>query len=455
MKRKYALKRPGQLTYKRSMSIKNRLQRLTGEEKKEDGPADRDETLSRLRQRVEAIMSRRPGGPGQPASPRSGAVRLEDLVPGEELIIEDGAFFCVHQVSGGSSRHGSRCIRDMAPLDMRLLAVLANDPALIGLDYTRGLFLDTETTGLSGGTGTVAFLIGLGWFEGGSFVTRQVFARDYGEEKATLAHLRELLQDKRFLVTFNGKAFDANLLSTRFIMNRLPDPLASLPHVDLLHSSRRLLGHRLTDRRLGSLEASILGFEREGDVPGFEIPQRYFDWLRRRDGRLMADVFEHNRLDIISMAALVSHLVDIIDPEGEKSCHHPGDLLAAGRLFLHRGLHADAVRLLDPVMHTPHGPSARGACRELSLLYRRSARWPEAVALWEEMLRLDPGDVFALIELAKWCEHRARDVDRAIALTRRALSAAGADAEIGREALEHRLQRLLGRLPAEPPSPAV
>jgi uncharacterized protein len=433
------------------MRLKDRLQRLTGEEKRAIDPISRTEELSKLRQRVEAILSRRP----ETGPPRNRAVRLEDLVPGEQLMTDAGPFFLVHQVAGGSSRHGSRCIRDLTPLNMRLVAILANNPALIDLDYTDGLFLDTETTGLSGGTGTVAFLIGLGWFEGGSFVTKQVFARDYAEEKATLAYLQDLIRNKRFLVTFNGKAFDVNLLSTRFIMNRLRDPLAALPHVDLLHSSRRLFNHRLADRRLGSLEASILGYRREGDVPGFEIPQRYFDWLRRRDGRLMADVFEHNRLDILSMAALVSHLVDIIDPEGDKATHHPGDLLAAGRLFLSRGLHGDAVTILDPIRHSDHGPVARDACRELSLLYRRSARWTEAAALWEEMVRRDPGDVFALIELAKWCEHRAHDIDRAIALTDQALCHAKTGAEISRDDLEHRLHRLQERRNDKPPSAAV
>ncbi len=112
---------------------------------------------------------------------------------------------------------------------MGRLAVLANDPLLRALDYREALFLDTETTGLAGGTGTVAFLIGLGWFEGDGFVTRQLFARDYAEERATLLALRELLGERRFLVSFNGKAFDANLLAARFIMNRLPDPLAGFP----------------------------------------------------------------------------------------------------------------------------------------------------------------------------------------------------------------------------------
>jgi uncharacterized protein YprB with RNaseH-like and TPR domain len=336
----------------------------------------------------------------------------------------------------------------MSPLDMYLLSVLSNDQALTAFDYDGALFLDTETTGLSGGTGAVPFLIGLGWFEDGSFVTRQIFARDYSEERATLSYLSEIANKKRFLVTFNGKGFDVHLLATRFVMNRLQDPLSGLPHVDLLHAARRLLRHRLTDRRLGSLEATLLGVERDGDLPGFEIPQRYFDWLRQRDGRLMAAVFEHNRLDILSLAALAAHLVDLIDPESGLSSHPDDDRLAAGRLFLGRGLHGDAVRLLDPLRGSPRPETAWEAQRELSLLYRRKALWSEAVRLWEDMVQQDGGDVFALVELAKWCEHRAHDLPRAAALTRQALERGTFESprRIGREEILHRLRRLEGRL---------
>jgi uncharacterized protein YprB with RNaseH-like and TPR domain len=408
------------------MSVISRLQRLTGESPKvpggENGGQARTEELSRLRERIDAVLSRRPEGlhTETPPAGRGRGVPLEELVPGEETTNEAGAFFCACHLAGGSARHGRFCIRDLTPLDMGRLAVLGNNPALRGLDYREALFLDTETTGLAGGTGTVAFLIGLGWFEGDAFVTRQLFARDYAEERATLLALRELLGGKRFLVSFNGKAFDANLLAARFIMNRLPDPLACLPHLDLLHPARRLLSHRLADRRLGALEIAILGFEREGDIPGSEIPQRYFDWLRRRDGRLMADVFEHNRLDILSLAALAAHLAELIDPDGENARCHPGDRLAAARLFLARDCPGEAVRLLDPLVGCTSPETARDAARELSIHYRRAGQWPAAVAIWEEMLRRDGEDLFALVELAKWCEHRRRDFARALALTERA-----------------------------------
>ena len=437
------------------MSLMNRLQRLTGESDTGDdkksgttrqGEGPRSEEIRALRERIDAVLSRRPEGQRAWAPPagRGRGVPLEELVPGRETTNEAGAFFCARNLTGGSARHGRFCIRDLAPLDMGRLAVLGNNPALRGLDYREALFLDTETTGLAGGTGTVAFLIGLGWFEGDAFITQQLFARDYAEERATLLALRGLLGGKRFLVSFNGKAFDANLLATRFIMNRLPDPLADLPHLDLLHPARCLLRHRLADRRLGALETALLGFEREGDVPGSEIPQRYFDWLRRRDGRLMADVFEHNRLDILSLAALAAHLAELIDPEREDARCHPGDRLAAARLFLAREFPDEAVRLLDPLVGCAIPETARDASRELSLHYRRQRQWPAAVAIWEEMLRRDEIDLFALVELAKWYEHKRRDFARALALTERAGSVRQSPDE--RAALARRLERLERKL---------
>jgi hypothetical protein len=229
-------------------------------------------------------------------------------------------------------------------------------------------------------------------------------------------------------------------------MNRLPDPLAHLPHLDLLHPARRLLSHRLSDRRLGALEAAVLGFEREGDIPGSEIPQRYFDWLRLRDGRLMADVFEHNRMDILSLAALAAHLAELLNPEGEKSRCHPGDRLAAARLFLARACPDDAVRRLVPLIGGSCPETAREAGRELSLVYKRSDQWPEAVAIWEEMVRQDGEDLFALVELAKWCEHRRRDFAQALALTMRGCSCAGRLSPDDRADLSRRRERLERKL---------
>ena len=327
---------------------------------------------------------------------------------------------------------------------METVAFLAGADVLKGLSMEDGLFLDTETTGLAGGTGTFPFLVGLGWFENGSFITCQLFARDFSEEPAMLACLCELASRKKFLVTFNGKAYDLNLLATRFILNRSPDLLSGMPQIDLLHPSRRIYSHRLENVRLVTLEAAVLGVRRGQDVPGHEIPQRYFDWLRRRDGRLMEDVFRHNRLDIISMASLLKHLTDLVEGRPSSAAHH-GDLLSVAKLHHDRGDLASAGRILEPLSRSGQPEVARSARRSLSLIHKKTNQWNNAVSLWQEMLALDPQDVFAIEELAKWYEHHVREFSLAAKIVRGILDGerlGGPD----RLAMEHRLRRLLHKM---------
>ena len=425
------------------MSVTDRLKRLTGE--KEDR---KQEKVRELRRRIDAIMSRRPAGdiPRAPQSPFK-AGKLEHAVAGEEMEREEGAFFLVRRSLSGTSFHGYRRVTDFASLDMKDAALLAGNRDMERYTPTDGLFLDTETTGLSGGTGTVAFLVGCGWFEDGNFVTEQIFMRDFREERAALSYLTELAKNREFLVTFNGKTFDIALLATRFVMNRLPDPLSDLPHLDLLHPSRRLVGHRLPNSRLGTIEEMVLKFYRDGDVPGSEIPQRYFDWLRYGDPRLMTEVFEHNRLDVISLAALALHLSSLIGPEdGREECVD-GDVLAAARLMMDRGC-TDTAR--------GHLGSLLECCRErhvvqearktLSLIHKRNGNWDEAVALWESILVENPVDYFACEELAKWLEHRKRDYRQAADLVSCLLNAKGSTTPDETEALAYRLSRLYRKL---------
>jgi len=426
------------------MSVIDRLKRISGETKPEPKSDGRQAQIGELRKRIETIMARRPDAQirsSYQSADRGNRPALSDLIPGEEINNDYGQFFCAPGHAKGSSFHGGRCIRDYIGVDMDAAALLSNDPALADLDYADGLFLDTETTGLMGGTGTLAFLIGLGWFEGDAFITRQIFIRDFAEEQAALVFLRDIVSRKKFLITFNGKAFDVGLLSTRFIMNRLPNPLSDLPHLDLLHPSRRLFGHRLTNNRLVSLEEGIIGFNRQGDLPGSEIPQRYFDWLKRRDARLMVDVFEHNRLDIVSMAALACHLTELLTHLPGDLCHiHHGDMLNAARLYHDRGRIADARMRLAPLAAS-HIPTVKTeSLKILSTIHKRTGQWEDAVSLWERMIDHDPGDVFALVELAKWCEHRTHHLERACLLVETALGSVQTEKE--RNSLMHRLNRL-------------
>ena len=258
-------------------------------------------------------------------------------------------------------------------------------------------------------------------------MTEQLFMRDFREERAALSYLMEIAKDRKFLVTFNGKTFDVGLLSTRFIMNRQPDPLSGMPHLDLLHPSRWLVGHRLPNSRLGTIEEMVLKVYRDGDVPGSEIPQRYFDWLRYGDPRLMKDVFEHNRLDVISLATLAVHLSSLIGPADRREECTDSDILATARLMIDRGCTDMARQQLVSLLECcQKGPVAQEAKKMLSLVHKRDNNWDEAVKLWESILADAPDDYFAIEELAKWLEHRKHDYRKAADLVSRLLEKRGA-----------------------------
>ena len=427
------------------MNSIEKLKRLTGEKAKTpEKPSPKQVQIDELRRRIDTVMLRRPDR-HQIASEKkldADKINLAEIVPGEETENDHGKFFLASEVVRGSSRHGHRNIRETFRLDMKAAALLANEPSIAYLNSSDALFLDTETTGLAGGTGTMAFLIGLGWFEDGQFHIRQILARDFGEEKAVLAYLGEIAGQKKFLVTFNGKAFDVNLLTTRFILNRLKNDLAGLPHLDLLHPSRRILGHRLENSRLATLEAEVLGVEREDDIPGWEIPQRYFDWLRRRDGRLLASIFEHNRLDVISMASLTAHLTEILTAQELMQNVHAADYLAAARLLLKRHDSCGIEKILNMFDDRGCNEISVVSKKELSFLYKRNGRWQEAAQIWQELVTAMPADYSTISELAKYLEHRVHNYCHAKMLIEKALAEVNNFSPGEKEALQHRRERL-------------
>jgi hypothetical protein len=332
---------------------------------------------------------------------------------------------------------------------MKAAAFLIGNHASEDLSIAGGLFLDTETTGLAGGTGTFPFLIGLGWFEAGEFITCQLFARDFSEERAMLTYLSEIASTKQFLVTFNGKAYDLNLLTARFILNRCQDTLSVMPHIDLLHPSRRIFSHRLENTRLSTIEADVLGVRRDGDVPGFEIPQRYFDWLRQHDGRLLEDVFKHNKLDIVSMASLLKYLADLIEGSEEMNHGHHGDLLKLAGLIHDRGDLQRAKKLFEALIMSHHTDVAMNAQRSLSLIYKKTDCWEEAVKLWQYLLTSNQHKVFASEELAKFYEHHTRECEKALQIVRNLLNGATRLNDAERTPMEHRFQRLLHKVSSQ------
>jgi uncharacterized protein YprB with RNaseH-like and TPR domain len=255
---------------------------------------------------------------------------VEDLLSGQVVETPAGKHFETETLYARHQRHGSYEISDLNELPEDLLGALS-DGAIARSHPTRWAFLDTETTGLAGGSGTYAFLIGVGWIDDEGFRVRQYFMRDYNEEASSLHALNELLAGFDVLITYNGKSYDQPLLETRFTMNRARTPFARMEHLDLLYGARRLFKLRLENCRLVNLENQILAIEREGDVPGEMIPYLYFEYLRSRRAHRLAPVFKHNVLDIVSLACLTGVIPEAFrDPENVRA-RHGTDLLGLAR----------------------------------------------------------------------------------------------------------------------------
>jgi uncharacterized protein YprB with RNaseH-like and TPR domain len=334
-----------------------------------------------------------------------------------------------------------------------VLAELMDQPPLTGLDPRQALYLDTETTGLAGGTGTYVFLLGMGWVEKDAFVVEQLFLRDFAEEAALLHRARQLADRHGTLVTFNGQRYDVPLLDTRLVMNRQIPDLRERPHLDLLPLSRRLYGGRFDDCRLQTLEKELLGQHRFGDIPGFEIPGLYFRYLSDGDSEPLVPIFEHNFLDVVTLLSLTAHFLHLC----RQPTRDPRALGGLGRLHEKRGNREQALELLEAA-HAQRAATYRDL-RELGFLYKRQGEHAKAFGVWEMLVarqqrsgRTLGFDVTPFIEAAKHLEHREGAFGKALGYTQaalRALGAAGSEpgsAAAQRRRLEHRAQRLERRL---------
>lgn len=284
------------------------------------------------------------------------------------------------------------------------------------LDPRRILYLDTETTGL-GGTGTVAFLVGVGYLTDTGFEVHQFMIRDYPEERYLLKHIAAGLERFDVLCTFNGKTFDIPLLQTRFLMNRMDPSVLELPHLDLLQMARRLWKLRLGRCNLGRLEEVILGKPRHDDLPGSEVPQRFFNFLKTKQYSLLEDVLKHNAQDIASLCVLLNHMAHLyLHPEDISFVE---DVYSMGRA-LEKGRHMHEARRCYRLAQ--HGKMGTEASVALAHSYRRAGEKDSAVAVWKNMMANKRGGVLPLIELAKVSEHRDKDIPAALQYTEKALA---------------------------------
>ncbi len=385
-----------------------------------------------------------------PAPPKPGTVHpIETVIDGKFIDTHLGETFVFEQTFPADYRHGRAGLGLASRVEA--LVAWAQDPRLLEIPLEAYAFLDTETSGLAGGTGTYAFLVGVGRYEGDAFRLAQFFMRDPAEESALLEGLADFLAPARALVTFNGKAFDAPLLRTRYRLHSAPIPFEDYAHIDLLPLARRLWRDRLPSRALKYLEENVLEAPRTQDeVPGFEIPYLYFDYLRTGDAGPLKGVFYHNAMDVVAMAALLRHVSDMLAEPHEHAHEFGQDVVALAKLFEDLGKWDDAARLYERGLEIGLPPEDFGpAVRRLSALQRRRGDLEAAVRLWEQAAA--DGHVYAAVELAKYYEHARRDPQAALEWARSARELAHDPAlpdfvrRHWEEEISHRLERLEGK----------
>ena len=417
---------------------------------------DIQEQLAALRRRVARIDRKYAAAPpvrervplSLGAEAREAAGYIHELMSGEVVQTAHGAHFETERVWERHRRHGSVGIADLAGLPEDLLDPLS-DGAIPHASPMRWAFLDTETTGLAGGTGTYAFLIGVGSIDAAGFRLRQFFMRDYGEEASLLHRLAEYLAPFDVLVTYNGKAYDQPLLETRFRMARARHPFDRMTHLDLLFGARRLWKLRLESCRLVDLENRILGVEREGDLPGELIPYCYFEFLRSERAFKLVPIFHHNAIDILSLACLTAIVPFAFRAPEEAALGHGVDWIGLARWLNQAGRGEESLRLLRRAveMGLPDHLLFR-TLWDIAALERRAGREDAALGVMAELAASrNPYRVRALEALAKHYEHRERNYAMALEMTRKALALEdGPELRRREERLKARVSRRQGEL---------
>jgi hypothetical protein len=408
------------------------------------GEPPRAALLTDLRQRIDRL-ERRPAAerarlPPMPiVTGRRRAPLALDGLPGAARA-EDGVVV-VRSVLGAAARVGRVAPAECVVAHPDVAAPLAGLPAPAPRELLHGLrLLDIETTGLAGGTGTLAFLVGVAWFEpDGALVIEQLVLESPAEEEALLVRLGESLRGATLLVTFNGKSFDAPLLRTRCVLRRqAPGALRTAPHLDVLAVARRLWKHRVCDCRLVTLEEQVLRRRRTDDVPGAMAPAAFSEFLQTGDASALGPIVVHNRLDLEGSAALLAAALRTYEAPLEWA-EDPAEILAVAEHRTGLGDHEGALGLMERALEfASAGETRRRAMTQLARLYRRLGRPACARAIWERYRREFPAENLGYVELAKHLEHRERDPQAALTVA----LAAPHRAAFG---LDRRIDRLRGR----------
>jgi uncharacterized protein YprB with RNaseH-like and TPR domain len=378
---------------------------------------------------------------------------VEEIVAGRFIETGNGRTYLIEQDFPSDYIHGQIGLR--ISTSPKTIADWAGDVRIASQNPENLVFLDTETSGLAGGTGTFAFLVGVGRYTPEGFHLAQFFMRDPLEEPALLLAVEDFLAPCQTVISFNGKAFDVPLLDTRYTMQGWKSPFKNLSQVDLLHLARRLWRDRLPSRTLANLEVQILHAARtDEEIPGWMIPQIYFDYLRDGDARPLQRVFYHNSMDVVSLAALLNHTSSLLEDPFSQPTNEYIDLAAVGRLLEDLGHTERATELYETCLKAELPEDVyNDTLLRLSLLHKHNNNYPAAVPLWEQAASRKR--IYAYEELAKYYEHHTEDLEMALRWTREALEYLDSMNLPSLEKMQwkpeflHRLQRLLRKFKAQ------
>jgi uncharacterized protein YprB with RNaseH-like and TPR domain len=337
-------------------------------------------------------------------------------------------------------RYGKVRLGSWLSLQPGALEVIAGGGEFAAVDPRRAVFFDSETTGLAGGTGTVPFMLGFGFFADQAFQVRIYVLLALDKEGEFLEAVARFLDEGGFsaVVTYNGKAFDIPLLETRYILQRRRFPFRELPHLDFLFPARTIWRNTFDSRKLGYLGEMLLGLSREDDVDGSDIPSLYFSFLRSQAFSLIEPVVEHNAMDLVGLAAVV--LLGILYLDDYSLAGDSGEIYGLGRLCERAGLLEKAENFYRAARDVSVRSDVRTlATQRLSALMKKKKLYAEALELWLQLA--DASDPQAQHEISVHYEHRERDYVMALSYVEKALSG-GSLSPARQQEMEKRLKRL-------------
>jgi uncharacterized protein YprB with RNaseH-like and TPR domain len=399
---------------------------------------DKSEELS-VKDKLQRLISlNREQKPSKPAKPSQPPVEPQKREP---LLLFENAYPL-------ETSYGKITLSSGLQIKGDVLTWLSRDSAFENLDLSNALFIDLETTGLSGGTGVIPFLIGLGYYRDDRFHVKQFFLGELAEEERMIQEFGQFLSQMNFqsIITFNGKGFDMPLLETRFILHRQPFSLSELPHLDFLYSARSLWRHKHQSCRLYHLAREVVQADRAEDIPAAEVPGRFFQYLQTGNFEVIEPVLYHNQEDILSLLGVVIVGSVIFSEPGEEEFADAMDLYGAGKVMENVGEVEKSVdffkRALEGKLSEEISLQAR---RKLSTYFKKDEDWERAVSLWKEMTasnRASLNQLYSFRELAMYFEHKMKKYEEALKVAEEGLVLSIGFSPFYEKDFAHRLERL-------------